>query len=508
MDFLPNISAGTWILLILFLALLAIYGIWPYRFFKKYGIPGPKPLPFIGTFLENKQGVFEFDMECFKKYGNIWGFYDGRKPILAVMDPVIIKAILVKECYTVFTNRRNFGLNGPLNSAVSIAEDEQWKRIRTVLSPTFTSGKLKKMFPLIKHYGDLLVQNIQKKNDNKEPLNMKDIFGGYSMDIVLSTSFSVKVDSMNNPNDPFVTNAKQLFTFSFLSPLFLLTILCPFLVPLLDKMNLSFFSMSVLNFFMDAIKKIKKEREESTQKDQVDFLQLMIDSQSKENPSDEENHGYKELSDAEIMAQGLIFIIAGYETTSTTLTFLAYNIATNPDVQTKLQQEIETFLPNKTPPTYDVVMQMEYLDMVINETLRLYPAAGRIERVCKKTTVINGVTIPGGVVTVIPAFVLHRNPEIWPEPEEFRPERFSKENRENQDPYAFLPFGGGPRNCIGMRFALLNMKLAIVSLLQNFTFRTCSETPIPLEIDTRGFLKTTKPVILNLVSKEAKKSEE
>uniref|UniRef100_A0A8C5Q302 Cytochrome P450 3A n=1 Tax=Leptobrachium leishanense TaxID=445787 RepID=A0A8C5Q302_9ANUR len=508
MSLLPNFSVETWILLVVCLILLTIYGIWPYQLFKKYGIPGPKPLPFFGTFLKNKQGVLEFDMESYKKYGKVWGFYDGRKPVLAVMDPVIIKAVLVKECYTVFTNRRNFGLNGPLNSAVSIAEDDQWKRIRTVLSPTFTSGKLKKMFPLVKHYGDLLVQNLREKIDIRQPLNMKDIFGGYSMDIVLSTSFSVKVDSINNPNDPFVTNAKKLFTFSFLSPLFLLTVLCPFLVPLLEKMNFCFLPLSVLNFFMDGIKKIKKEREKNSKSDQVDFLQLMIDSQNKEkHSSDDESHGYKELSDSELMAQGLIFILAGYETTSTTMTFLAYNIATNPDVQTKLQQEIDTFLPNKAPPTYEAVMQMEYLDMVVNETLRLYPAAGRIERVCKKTTTINGVTIPQGVVTVIPVYVLHRDPEIWQEPEEFRPERFSKENKDAFDPYLFLPFGFGPRNCIGMRFALMNMKLAMVSLIQNFTLRPCSETPIPLQIDTKGFMKSTKPVILDLVPREVKNTE-
>lgn len=507
MYLIPDFSKETWILLIILLALLTYYGIWPYRLFKKYGIPGPKPLPFIGTFLENKDGISEFDMECFKKYGKIWGFYDGRQPVLAVMDPAIIKSILVKECYTIFTNRRNFGLSGPLKSAVSIAADDQWKRIRTVLSPTFTSGKLKQMFPIIKQYGDLLVKNIQKTVDNKEFINMKDIFGSYSMDIVLSTSFSVNVDSLNNPNDPFVTNGRKLFTFSFFNPLFLTTVLCPFLIPLLEKLNFCFLPLSVLNFFQDAIKSIKKNRQKGNHTDRVDFLQLMVDAQSKDDNVGENKHGYKELTDSEILAQGLIFIIAGYETTSTTLMFLAYHLATHPDVQTKLQEEIDTILPNKAPPTYEALMQMEYLDMVLNENLRLYPAAGRIERVCKATTEINGVTIPKGVVTVIPAFVLHRDPELWPDPEEFRPERFSKENRETQDPYTFLPFGAGPRNCIGMRFAQINMKSVITLLLQNFSFRTCKDTPIPLEIDTRGFLKTKKPVILNLVPREAQKTD-
>uniref|UniRef100_A0A8C9N2H4 unspecific monooxygenase n=1 Tax=Serinus canaria TaxID=9135 RepID=A0A8C9N2H4_SERCA len=120
-------------------------GIWPYQTFKKLGIPGPQPLPFVGTFLEYRHGVHNFDQKCIEKYGKIWGFYDGRQPVLAVLDPILIKNILVKECYSIFTNRQNFHLNGILGSALNVAEDEQWKGIRMVLSPTFTSGKLKEV---------------------------------------------------------------------------------------------------------------------------------------------------------------------------------------------------------------------------------------------------------------------------------------------------------------------------------------------------------------------------
>ncbi|KAM9330419.1 cytochrome P450 3A12-like [Gastrophryne carolinensis] len=498
MHFLPEFFTETWILIILLLALLVIYSIWPYRLFKKYGIPGPTPLPFIGTFYGYRIGWFEFDFECYKKYGRVWGFYDGRTPALAVMDPAIIKAILVRDCFTVFTNRRNFGLNGLLNHAISVAEDENWKRIRAVMSPTFTSGKIKQMSPIVKEYGDLLLRNIQKKIDNKEPINMRYVFGSYSMDVVLSTSFSMNVDSMNDPKNPLVTHIEKLFEFSFFSPLFLLTVLFPFLIPVLNKMNFCFFPWSVLNFFQDLLKNIKQERQKGMFLDRVDFLQLMLKSQTKDKSSSEA------LSDPEIVAQGLIFIMAGYNTTCTTLTFLAYLLATHPDVQTKVVEEIDNNLPNKVPPTYNDLMKMEYLEMVIYETLRLYPVVGRVERVCKQTTEINGVTIPKGVVTVIPAFVLHRDPSLWPDPEEFRPERFSKENRETQKPYTYLPFGAGPRNCIGLNFALMNMKSVFTTLLQNFSLHTCKDTPIPLKIDTNGFMKTTEPVILNLVPRGPK----
>nr|XP_033770369.1 cytochrome P450 3A24-like [Geotrypetes seraphini] len=506
MDCLLNFSLETWTLLVASLTLLFLYGTWPYGFFKKLGIPGPKPLPFIGTFLEYRKGLLHFDQICSKKYGKIWGIYDGRKPVLVVADPALVKTILVKECYTFFTNRRDFGLNGALKTAITVAKDDQWKRIRTVLSPTFTSGRLKEMFPIIKQYGDILVKNAQKKIEKDEPFFMKDIFGAYSTDVITSTSFSVNVDSMNNPNDPFVTNSKKLLKFSFLNPLIIITVLFPFLVPVMAKMNFTFFSKEITDFFLNAVTSIKTKRLQESQTDRVDFLQLMIDSQSSESNGD--TKGHKTLTDAEIMSQAIIFILAGYETTSTMLSFMSYSIATNPEIQQKLHDEIDKTLPNKATPTYDALMQMEYLDMVINETLRLYPGGGRLERVCKKTVEINGLTIPENTIIVIPAFVMHRDPAYWTDPEEFKPERFSKDNKDSIDPYIFLPFGAGPRNCIGMRFALLNIKLAMVVLLQNFSFQPTKDTQIPLELDSKGFLQPTKPIVLKLVPRTSTSADE
>ncbi|NWU62075.1 CP3AC protein, partial [Pterocles burchelli] len=480
--------------------LLGSYGIWPLQTFRKLGIPGPQPLPFLGTLLGYRDGVMNFDQMCFEKYGKIWGIFDGRQPVLAVLDPILIKNILVKECYTNFTNRRNFGLNGFMESAVIMAEDEQWKRIRTVLSPTFTSGKLKEMFPIINHYGEILVKNIEKKVTNDECMTMKEIFGAYSMDVVTSTSFSVNIDSMSNPSDPFVTNIKKFLKFSFLNPFLVFLVSFPFVVPVLEKMNVTLFPSNIMDFFKDIFVKMKKEREKGSSMDRVDFLQLMVDSQSsRDDCKSSETDSYKSLSDEEILAQALIFVFAGYETTSSTLSYISYKLATHPDVQQRLLDEIDANLPNKAAPTYNTIMQMEYLDMVVNESLRLFPPGGRIERVCKTTVELNGVTIPKGMVVMIPAYVLHRDPEYWPEPEEFRPERFSKESKESIDPYTFLPFGAGPRNCIGMRFALLVMKVAVVVLLQKFSFRTCKDTPIPLVLDTKGFMKPKKPIVLKMV---------
>ncbi|XP_061592012.1 cytochrome P450 3A40-like [Cololabis saira] len=502
MALLLNFSIETWTLVVIFITLVAVYGYAPYGFFKKIGIPGPKPLPFIGTFLEYRKGIHIFDTKCYEKYGKLWGMYDGRSPLLAVMDTAMIKTILVKECYSIFTNRRDVGLNGPLRDAVSVVEDEEWRRIRSILSPSFTSGRLKEMYTIMLKHSNNLIKSLQKKVEADEVIEVKEVFGPYSMDVVTSSAFSVDIDSINHPSDPFVGNIKKMVKFNFLNPLLVLVVLFPFCRPLLERMDVSFFPSDVLSFFFSFLKKIKSERDQTNNKSRVDFMQLMVDSQNVED-NKEEKSAQKGLTDAEILAQAMIFIFAGYETSSSSLGFLAYNLATQPHVQKILQQEIDETFPDKCQPTYNALMQMEYLDMVMNESMRLYPIANRLERISKTSVELNGLTIPKGTVIVVPVYVLHRDPSLWPEPEAFKPERFSKENKPNLDPYAFLPFGAGPRNCIGMRFANLMMKLAIVQILQNFTIVTCKETDIPMELGADGFTTPKNPIKLKLKPRTA-----
>ncbi|XP_068593513.1 cytochrome P450 3A40-like [Cebidichthys violaceus] len=499
MGFSLFFSAETWTLLVALITLIFVYSCWTFGTFKKLGVPGPKPVPFFGTMLAYRKGFINFDTDCFKKYGKVWGIFDGRQPVLCITDPAMIKAVLIKECYSLFTNRRNFRLNGQLYDAVSIAEDDQWRRIRSVLSPSFTSGRLKEMFGIMKHHSAILTSSMKKKADKDEPLELKEFFGPYSMDVVTSTAFSVDIDSLNNPSDPFVTNIKKMLKFDLFNPLFLIVAFFPFMGPILEKMEFSFFPTSVTDFFYAALKKIKSNRENSKQKSRVDFLQLMIDSQKNNDLS--QNEPNKGLSDHEILSQAMIFLFAGYETSSSSLAFLAYNLATNPHVMKRLQEEVDSTFPNKGPVEYQALMQMEYLDSVINESLRLYPIAPRLERVAKATVEINGLVIPKDMVVMVPTWPLHRDAGLWPEPEEFKPERFSKENKESIDPYTYMPFGAGPRNCIGMRFALVMMKLALVEILQSFTFSVCKETEIPIEMDIQGLLMPKRPITLKLVSR-------
>uniref|UniRef100_A0A8C1Y9H9 unspecific monooxygenase n=1 Tax=Cyprinus carpio TaxID=7962 RepID=A0A8C1Y9H9_CYPCA len=486
---LPALSV-TWTLVLLVLTLLYIYGVWPHGFFKKLGIPGPRPWPFFGTLLSYTKGLCNFDMECAKKYGKVWGIYDGRLPILMVTDLEMIKVIMVKECYSNFINRR-VSSPKPKHSFVQ----GKWKRMRSTLSPYFTSGRLKEIFPIAVTHADRFIKNMQKK-DHEQPVKVKEVVGPYSLDVVTSSSFSVDIDSINKADDPFVTNVKKFIQFNMFNPLFLLIRM------LLLKMGVTLFSKSAMDFFYSAVKKIKDEHNKESD-GRVDFLQLMLQNQIPgDHFGDTDEQPAKGLTDHEILSQSLVFILGGYETTSTTLTFLLYNLATNPDCLEKLVEEIDTNFPPDTPITYDALMKMDYLEMAINESMRLLPTAPRLERSSKKTVEINGVTIPKDTLVGIPTYVLCRDPQLWESPDEFRPERFSPESKSVINQYAFLPFGLGPRNCIGMRFALMIMKILVVKLLQNFSVETCKETQIPLEMNAAFQPKV--PITLKFIPRSHK----
>ncbi|CAF1466091.1 unnamed protein product [Adineta steineri] len=167
------------------------------------------------------------------------------------------------------------------------------------------------------------------------------------------------------------------------------------------------------------------------------------------------------LNDKEILSQALTFMVAGYETTSALISFFFYIMATHQKVQKKLYIEIRQEL-GEDEITYEKINQLSYLDMVISETLRLYPPFIRFDRVASAPYELGIYHLPKGSVISVPVYPIHHDPITWPNPEEFIPERFLPTEKAKRHPMTYLPFGYGPRNCIAMRFALLKTKVAIV----------------------------------------------
>jgi cytochrome P450 family 6 len=175
------------------------------------------------------------------------------------------------------------------------------------------------------------------------------------------------------------------------------------------------------------------------------------------------------------------------------MTFFTYELALNPDIQERLRDEINEVLSRHDGEvTYDAIMEMKYLDMAFNETLRKYPVADFNSRKPSSDFKIpnSNLVIPAGVQIMIPSYALQRDPQYFPEPEKFDPERFLPENIKKRSPYVYLPFSEGPRICIGMRFGMMQTKIGIVKLLQNYRFSTCKKTTIPMKFVPSGNVLT------------------
>ncbi|KPM11177.1 cytochrome P450-like protein 23 [Sarcoptes scabiei] len=168
----------------------------------------------------------------------------------------------------------------------------------------------------------------------------------------------------------------------------------------------------------------------------------------------------------------------------------------NQDIQQKLFDEIQSVLDDGKSLNYSSVMTLPYLDAVLSETLRKYPPALALAREASEDYYIKeyDITVEKHNDVVIPVYAIHHDPEYYPDPERYDPERFMPENRHKLVPYTYLPFGGGPRNCIGMRFALAEAKLGIANLIKSFRIVRTAKTPEKLRLTKSLFLLKTEPI--------------
>ncbi|XP_069676324.1 cytochrome P450 9e2-like isoform X2 [Periplaneta americana] len=379
--------------------------------------------------------------------------------------------------------------------------------MRSTLSPAFTSSKMKMMFVLVTECGKQLVDflencclgytpdkvcQIEKEGDNLV-VEMKDLFTRFTNDVIATTAFGVTVDSLKKPSNDFYLLGKEAANFSGtralvwfgygLSPKMMKMLR----IPLIPNAVTSFFR----SLIMDTMS--TREREGIIRPDLIQLL-MQAKKGTLQDDKSPDNNDKAVLTDDDIAAQAFLFFLGGFDTTSTLLCFASHQLAVHPEIQEKLLKEIDSTLKECGGSiTYEALNSMKYLDMVLSETMRLYPPGVGMDRSCVKPYTLPAdppLEIKAGDGIWIPVYGLHRDPEYFPDPERFDPERFSDENKHNIKPFTYFPFGSGPRICIGSRFALMETKIAMVHILSRFSFKVVSKTPIPIEITKKGFNMT------------------
>ena len=214
---------------------------------------------------------------------------------------------------------------------------------------------------------------------------------------------------------------------------------------------------------------------------------IVVESQQSESSSQRTTKGKSlTLTEDEVVGNCVIFFIAGFETTAATLSYCLYELSVNPEVQEKLYNEIiENVgeLDRSSSEYYDKVMHLPYLECVIKETLRKYPPLLALERrVATDKYLLNGsITLRKDQLVQVPTMAVHYDEEYYPEPEVFKPTRWLPENKHILTPYTYVPFGIGPRNCVGMRFAYQEIKLCLAHILTRYRFVRSVRTPDKLK---------------------------
>ncbi|KAF8781369.1 Cytochrome P450 3A28 like protein [Argiope bruennichi] len=442
------------------------------KLLRRCGIPGPDPALLTGNLkdIKSKSTPNETITVWLKKYGSVFGYYLGGLPYIIVKDLDILKQIFIKD-FHLFCNRHLILDISPLNKTLVGLTDKRWKEVRTLLTPTFTSGKIKLMSNIVSKKVDITVEVVTKKARNKEMFDIYELVQGLTLDVIADCALAMKTHCQENSQDIFLISVRNYFRYAS-NPAVEYAIMFPSVVSIMSFINKFMTAGQMTDLIVDSVNTAIAERRKNPETKSMDLLQLMIDHREK----DEIATG---LTDEEIIANAWIFLLAGYETTATALAFTFYLLIKHPEIQERLYREIE----KAEDDSYASIQNLQYLDQVFSESLRLYPpVTGFISRICSEDYRVGSMTIPKGAVVQAAVWDIHHDPELWPEPWKFDPDRFAPENRASLNSMAYMPFGIGRRNCIGARFAHAEAKLALFRLVKKFRFETCEKTDDPLPL--------------------------
>ncbi|CAG2119273.1 unnamed protein product [Medioppia subpectinata] len=417
------------------------------------------------------------------------------------------------------------GAHPILGKTLVASNGQEWRRARSVISPTFSSSRMKSMYAKVRDCLNELFESMEPYGKNGTPAELKTIYGNLTMDVIATCAFGTKVNSYRNGNSPFIHNANMVFN---PNPI---RLLMQMMLPtgLLKAMRLKHVIPESANeFFFEMTRTIMRERKRQDMK-YNDFLELAMNSEYNEgkdggygsaNSSGDDEakdvngnvntgksaYGKTEtapdpyITNEEILANAWDFFTTGYESMATTLSFASYELSRKPEIQERLHDEVRASLDANGEIEYDQLGKMNYLDAVVSETLRLHTISIRLGRMASQDYKLGdtGIVVEKGQTVEIPVYAVHHSEEFYPNAPAFEPERFMPENSHKLIPYTFLPFGTGHRSCVGTRFALMVVKLALAHVVQRYRFVITDKTDIPVLLKSSVLNHTPERVILGL----------
>ena len=424
----------------------------PYRLPDGPVIPGFSTLVTALSPVRVEIDTLGYMLTAAEKFGSFYGIYIGdkspRNVTYILSDPNLIHQILVDrnaEFHKAEIIRRSIG--GLLGNGLLLSEGDFWKRQRKLAQPAFHHQR-------IAAYGTTMVQQTVEMLSRWKMGDTIDIareMMALALDVVNRTLFSVNMrdqaerigqlmhvilEASNDRINQYEPVWEKLFK---------------------TRQKQETAAERELFHIIDGIIAEHRQRDEDT----GDLLSMLLAARDEDG---------QPMSEQQLRDEVMTLFVAGHETTANGLAWAFYLVSQNPEVEAKLLREIAPL--NGQPPTLKDLQQMPYSEMVMKEVMRLYPPAGGATREPIHDAQIGDYYLPAGSNIAISTYTMHRNPALFPDPLKFDPERFSPEREADIPKYAYLPFGGGPRVCIGNSFAMMESRLVLTTVLQRFKLVT------------------------------------
>ncbi|XP_073959253.1 cytochrome P450 6B6-like [Choristoneura fumiferana] len=506
------------VLIVLLIYLAYLYGTRSYKYWEDKGVKYCKPVPFFGSMMSvflQRKSMTDFFTELYRRYpeDKYVGSYMGQGKSLILRDPELIKHVLITDFHCFYP--RGFNMLKEKHKMLMnlfMADGDVWKLLRQRLTPAFTSGKLKAMFPLIVEKAEDLKSIAAEAAESGKEVDVRDLMARFATDFIGTCAFGIDANSMHDEDSSFRQLGKRIMTPSFRVIIVnILKILAPKLFTFIKP-----FPAEIEEPLLYLVRKIMKERHYKPSS-RNDFIDLMLDLQQKgkmvgesiehKNPDGTPQMAELELDDEIIASQVFIFFVAGFETSSSTTSYTLHQLAYHPVIQKKCQDEIDEVLSrydNKL--CFEAVREMKYLNMAFNESMRKFPSVGFLMRSAAKKYTFPGtdLTIDKDVSVIIPSQALQTDDKYFKNPEEFNPDRFHPDNVNDITNHVFMPFGEGPRACIGERLGLMQSMAGLAAVLSEFTVAPSTNSlKIPISDPASGIVQMVKGGLpLNLVSRK------
>lgn len=420
-------------------------------------IPGPRGVPVLGMLPDMIRDMLGLFTNTAREYGGIAQLKLLNKSYLLVTDPDYVKYILQDNHKNFIRGRSVANGRELLGNGLPLIDGDFWLRERRMLQPAFHRERLGKLTERVTSVIAAFMQEWEGKAKASETLDMDDEMMRLTLTVIIKSMFSAQIDD-KIPGLSHAFNVASRFMLWRSQQMWAPSLSVP--VPRNVEYNRA---LKVLN---ETIYPLISDGRQNPKDDLLGMMLEMRDAETGEG-----------MSDRQARDEVVTIFFAGHETTAATLAWAFYVLSEHPAVEERMRTELKDVLQGRMPAFADLP-KLTYMQQVLNEVLRLYPAAYLFAREAVVDDLLDGYRIPAHMMIFISPFVTHRDQKYWPEPERFDPERFLPEQAARRPRHVYFPFGEGLHLCIGNNFALMEMQLILAMALQRFRLKLVPDHPI------------------------------